>query len=53
MNLENVVLVRAMNNIPFDGILMPSCKGKYLKKEGLSDFKDIIRNIVKKNVKKY
>ena len=50
MNLENVVLVRVMNRIPLDGMLIPSCKGKYLTKKGLSDFKDIIRDIVKKEL---
>lgn len=52
MNLENVVLVRAMNHLPLNGELVPSCEGKYLKPDGSSDFAFIMRDIVRKELEK-
>jgi len=50
MILENVVLVRAMNNLPLDGNLIPSCEGNYLKKDNKSDFYYVIYKIVKRRL---
>ena len=38
MNIDNVVLVRAMNNVPLNGELVPSCEGKRLVNDNQSDF---------------
>lgn len=46
MNLDNVVLVRAMNNLPLDGVLVPSCEGKYLKYQLTDDYYYIIKRKV-------
>lgn len=50
MQLENVVLVRARNNVPLNGELIPSCDGKYLIKDHKSDYYYIIKRIVKRNL---
>ena len=50
MNLENVVLVRAMSHVPLDGVLLPSCEGKYLKPRVNDDYYYKIRKEVQKNL---
>lgn len=47
MNIENVVLVRAMDNLPIDNALIPSCNGKYLTKSGVNDYYYVIKRYVK------
>lgn len=50
MNINNVVMVRAMSHIPFDGELIPSCEGQRLVDDQNSDFAYFMRNIVKKEM---
>ena len=38
MNINNVVLVRAMNNVPLNGELIPSCEGQRLVADRKSEF---------------
>ena len=52
MNIDNTVLVRAMNHLPLNGEIVPSCEGKYLKPDGSSDFAFVMRDIVKKELEK-
>lgn len=46
MNLENVVLVRAMNNLPLNGELIPSCEGERLVNDHQSEFYYFMRNCI-------
>lgn len=50
MNIDNVVLVRAMNNLPLNGELIPSCEGKRLVNDNQSDFYYFIRECVSSNL---
>lgn len=50
MNIDNVVLVRAMNNLPLNGELIPSCEGQRLINDRQSDFYHFIRKCVKSNL---
>ena len=50
MNLENVVLVRAMSHLPLDGVLLPSCEGKYLVPNEQNEYYYYIRGQVKKKL---
>jgi len=46
MNKDNVVLVRAMNNLPLNGELVPSCEGERLVYDEQSEFYYYIRKKV-------
>lgn len=48
MNIENVVLVRAMGHLPLDGVLLPSCEGKYL----IPNEKDAYYYFIRKEIQK-
>ena len=48
MNIENVVLIRATNVIPFDGIVHPISKTPYLKKENGTNFAYAINDLLQK-----
>ena len=48
MNIDNVVLVRAMNHLPLDGVLTPSCEGKYLIPNEKDEYYYLIRREVQK-----
>ena len=50
MNIDNVVLVRAMNNVPLNGELVPSCEGQRLVNDHKSDFHYFLRKCVKNNL---
>ena len=50
MNINNVVLVRAMNNLPLNGELIPSCEGKRLVNDNKSDFYYYMRECVKNHL---
>lgn len=52
MNINNVAMVRAMNHIPFDGELIPSCEGKRLVPDKNSDFAYFMRDIIRKELEK-
>jgi hypothetical protein len=52
MNVEDVVLVRATNQLPINGLLVPSANGKYLTKDGPSYFKQILRGFLKPAIEK-
>lgn len=47
MNINNVVLVRAMNNLPLNGELIPSCEGQRLVVDNQSDFSYFMRACVR------
>lgn len=47
MNIDTVVLVRAMNNLPVNNALIPSCNGQYLIKRGANDYYYIIKDYIK------
>lgn len=47
VNIDNVVLVRAMNNLPLNGELVPSCEGKRLVNDHKSEFYYFVRRCVK------
>lgn len=50
MDINNVVLVRAMNNLPLNGELIPSCEGQRLVVDNQSDFYYFIRSCVSSNL---
>lgn len=50
MNLDNVVLVRAMGHLPLDGVLVPSSEGKYLKYKVTDEYYYIIKREVQKKL---
>jgi len=50
MNLDNVVLVRAMSHLPLDGELIPSCEGQRLVNDQQSEFYYFIRRCVQTNL---
>jgi len=50
MNMENVVLVRAMSHLPLDGVLKVSCEGMYLKTTNYNDFYHEIKKYVRKDI---
>lgn len=50
MNINNVVLVRAMNNLPLNGELIPSCEGQRLVNDNKSDFYYFMRDCVRANL---
>lgn len=50
MNINNVVLVRAMNNLPLNGELIPSCEGQRLVNDKQSDFYYFMRDCVRANL---
>lgn len=52
MNLDNVVLVRAMSHLPLNGELIPSCEGKRLVFEKTSDFSDYIQELIEKELER-
>lgn len=52
MNLENVVLVRAMSHLPLDGVLIPSSEGKYLIPNEKDEYYYFIRKEVQKLLEK-
>ena len=52
MNIDNVVMVRAMNYVPLNGELIPSCEGRRLVPDQKSDFCYLIRDIVRGNLEK-
>lgn len=52
MNMDNVILVRAMNNLPLNGELIPSCEGQRLVNDKQSDFYYFIRECVSSNLEK-
>lgn len=51
MNINNVVLVRAMNNLPLNGELIPSCEGQRLVIDNQSDFCYFMRECIKSYLK--
>lgn len=57
MNIDNVVLVRAMNNVPLNGELVPSCEGQRLVNDRKSDFyyfmKSCVREQLQENLGRY
>lgn len=50
MNIDNVVLVRAMNNLPLNGELIPSCEGRRLVDDRRSAFYYFMRNYIQKEL---
>jgi len=48
MNIDNVVLVRAMNNLPINGILEPSCSSKYLHIQNKGNYYYLIQREIKR-----
>jgi len=52
MNIDNVVLVRAMNNLPLNGELLPSSEGVYFKADGMLEFNHLMRKKVKQDLEK-
>ena len=50
MNIDNVVLVRAMNNLPLNGELIPSCEGQRLVNDHQSDFHYFMRECVQSDL---
>lgn len=50
MNIDNVVLVRAMNNLPLNGELIPSCEGKRLVIDQKSEISYFIKKCVRNNL---
>lgn len=52
MNINNVVLVRVMNNLPLNGELVPSCEGERLVYDKKSDFYFLIKKLVKQDLEK-
>lgn len=52
MNIENIVLVRAIDYLPLDGILLPSCESKYLIFNEKDNYYYLLKSIIQKNVEK-
>lgn len=50
MNIDNVVLVRAMNNLPLNGDLVPSCEGDILVIDNKSDFYYFMRDCIREDL---
>ena len=50
MNIDNVVLVRAMNNLPLNGELIPSYEGQRLVNDNKSEFYYFIRKCIQNNL---
>lgn len=50
MNIDNVVLVRAMSHLPLNGELIPSCEGQRLEFEKTSEFKSYIQKLVEQKL---
>lgn len=48
MNIDNVVLIRATNNLPINGILEPSCSSKYLHFQNKGNYYYLIQKEMKK-----
>lgn len=53
MNLDNVVLVRAMDRLPIMGMLFPPSKGLEYQKAQFNEYFTIINKIVKEKLEKY
>ncbi len=52
MNIDNVVMVRAMSHLPLNGELIPSCEGVRLEYEKMSDFNSFLQNVVEQELEK-
>ena len=50
MNIEDVVLVRATDELPMNGVIMPASSGRYLTTNIPSDFKKSIRKYLKPEI---
>jgi len=50
MNINNVVLVRAMDNLPLNGELIPSCEGERLINDNQSDFHYFMMECITSNI---
>lgn len=50
MNIDNVVLVRAMNTVPINGELIPTCEANRLVPDKQSDFYHIVRRCVRNSI---
>ena len=53
MNIDNVVLVRAMNNLPLNGELVPSCEGQRLVNDHKSDFYYFMKSCVREKFREF